>query len=161
MAKQKNKIPRSLSWEAYEFKYHPKSTGWFIGFVLISSASLVYAFFRGSVITLITFALLVITTYFYAVRKPRTLRYQIDEKGVSVGKLFYPYQTLKNFWIIYNPPYTKTVNFETTTYLNRIVKLELDQQDPVEIQFILNQYLPEDVEKKESVSDILMRKTKF
>lgn len=77
------------------------------------------------------------------------------------GEILYPYKIIKKFWLVYNPPITKTLNFETTAYLNNRISIQLGSQDPVAVKLYLSQYLPEDLDRTESLSETLARTLKI
>ena len=64
-----------------------------------------------------------------------------------------------NFYLNVTP--IKTLYFETSAYLNNKISLELNEQDPVAVKLFLSQYLIEDLERDESVSDALARRLKI
>ncbi|MDP4000747.1 MAG: hypothetical protein Q8P83_00700 [bacterium] len=161
MKHRKHSSPKSISWEALEFTDHKKSKGWYIGFILISVGLLVFAIISKSVITIITFALLIIVAYIFSNQRPREITYTISTTGITVGNVLYPFHSIKTFWVIYRPPAIKTLNFETTAYLNNQVSLELDKQDPIALKLFLEEYLIEDLDREESLTDVLSRSVKF
>jgi hypothetical protein len=56
----------------------------------------------------------------------------------------------------------KTLNLETTTYINNLVILELEDQNPEEIRSFLQDYLPEHPQNtRETFAQKLMHKLKF
>ncbi|MBI2607454.1 MAG: hypothetical protein HYW51_01365 [Candidatus Doudnabacteria bacterium] len=161
MKNKKQHLPKTISWEAQEFIQHKKSTGWYLGFVLISAGLLIFALFTKSIITIITFTLLVIVVYIFSLQSPRQITHTLSSSGITVGNLLYPFKNIKSFWIVYRPPEVKTLNFETTAYLNNQVAIQLDSQDPIEVKLFLEQYLIEDLDREESLSDIISRNIKF
>ncbi len=55
----------------------------------------------------------------------------------------------------------KTLNFETTTLINRTVVIELGEKDPDEIRELLLQHLPEHPDNNETTTQKIMHKLKF
>ncbi|MBI2356228.1 MAG: hypothetical protein HYV13_03435 [Candidatus Doudnabacteria bacterium] len=157
----KNQITLEIAWQAPEFKEHKKSMQWFLAFGTISVALMAYAVYSRSLISIISFAVGILITYFFAVQKPKNQTYSISGMGVAINNNLIPYKNIRKFWIIYNPQATKTLNLETTGYLNNQVSIELGNQDPVAVKLYLKRYLPEDLDKEESLTDVLARKAKF
>ena len=122
---------------------------------------IVFAAFSKSIMTVITFVLLILLSYAFAVKPPKSLRHSIGQVGIKVGNVAYPYKNIKTFWVVYNPPDVKTLNFETTAYLNNPVSVELGDQDPVEVKMLLKNFLVEDLEREESLSEVIARKARF
>jgi hypothetical protein len=158
---EKQKHPEIIDWEASEYPHHEKGISWHISYIVISAALVVYAAYSKSIITTIAFVLLAIVGWIFANRQPERVRYQLNSNGVVMGSLLIPYKNIKNFWIIYNPPQVKTLNLETTALLNRLISIELENQDPVAVKNYLQNYLMEDLDREESLSDIITRKSKF
>ena len=90
------------------------------------------------------------------------VEFQITEDGILVNQRFYEYKTLKNFYIIYEPPEVKTLYFEPKSIFSPRVPIDLGSQDPVKIREILKQYLAEDLEREnEPLSDQTSRLLKL
>jgi hypothetical protein len=71
-----------------------------------------------------------------------------------VGRKFYGYSELQNFWIIYNPPMVKTLYFLTHDVLKHRLQFALFDNDPRPIRDFLSKYLKEDLEQEdEPLSD--------
>lgn len=159
--KHKNQQDLELSWEAPEFAEHQRSKNWYIGFAAVSIMLIGFAVWLGSIITIITFCLLSAVGFGFAVQKPKQMTYSITNQGIIVGPSIYPYKNIRKFWIIYDPPHVKTLNFETTAYLNNIISIELGNQDPLPVKLTLKNNLLEDLDREESLSDMIARKAKF
>ena len=152
---------QNISWEAAEFKQHSKTQIWYIIFAIVSLLLIGYAIYQKSLITTIAFILLSAVSLAFALKKPTKLTHHITSTGIVVGDIIYPYKTIKSFWIVYDPPQVKTLNFETTAYLNRFITVQLEAQDPVAVKVALKKYLVEDLDREESFSEALARKLKF
>jgi hypothetical protein len=75
--------------------------------------------------------------------------------------MVYSFKTIKIFWLDYRPPEIKTLNFITTAYINNQITIQLGDQDPVAVKLLLKQYLPEDLNREESLTEMLARKLKI
>lgn len=151
---------KNVKWHALKFIPHQKTAVWFITFFVIAGALITYAIYTRNLLTIVTFSIFTVIVLIFAVQKPGNLEYEISTTGVRMGQMFIPYRNIKKFWIIYHPE-NKTVNFETTAYLNNQISLQLGSQDPIVIRQFLKNYLQEDLEKEESLSEIISRKVKF
>ncbi|MDP3993805.1 MAG: hypothetical protein U1C57_00770 [Candidatus Doudnabacteria bacterium] len=150
-----------ISWSAPEYQHYPKSLGWFIFLFLAGAGLTLYFLLQKDFLTSILFALLFIIIYFFSKAKPRTLHITLDRQGIKINNNRLPYSQIKKFWIVYDPPEVKILNFETLAYLNRYLTLQLESQDPVNIRQFLLSYLPEDLDGGEQFSDKLSRKLRF
>lgn len=152
---------QEISWIAPEFIHYPKSRLWFLAVSIIGLGLAVYFLVRKDFLTAVLFILLLLVVLFFAKSPAKQLRIHLDHSGIKINNLKLPYQQVKSFWIVYEPPEVKTINFETSAYLNRFVTLQLDTQDPMKIRSFLLQYLSEDLEKGELLADKLSRNLRF
>jgi len=152
----------NYSWKAPEYAFYPKSVRWYLVASLVAIIAVGFALFSKDYFMFVTLAVLLGIGYFLSRRKPKTITITLDERGLAISGVLYPYETvLKKFWIHYHPPMMKTLNFESSNYLNRDITIELEDEDPVEIRKFLLQNLEEDLEKEESYLDKLLRAMKF
>ena len=107
------------------------------------------------------FALLYAVIFYFSRKKPKNLAIRLSASGVSFDEIRLPWQKIQSFWIIYDPPRIKTLNFETAAYLNRVVTLQLEDSDPVAVRDFLLEYLPEEDGREEQLTDKISRKLKF
>ena len=161
MSDQNQPIPETLTWQASSHLRHARSPRWYIGFGIVSIGLLVFAIFDHSILTILTFVLIIAAIYSLAIQPPQEITCRITKTGITVGEVVYAYKTIKYFWILYNPPEIKTLNFETTAYINNQVVVQLGGQDPLEVKVVLSQYLLEDLNREESMSDLLARRLKI
>ncbi len=139
MAKQSLTV---FEWEAPEFRHYPKNPAWYITLFIIMVLLVVYQVvqqdFFGAVSLVIIGALIV----FFAKQKPNLVVMEISDQGVHINKDLIPYNRIRNFWILDDGVH-KTLNFETTAYLNHILTVELEDIDSDELRDFLVDILPE------------------
>lgn len=90
---------KNLTWSAPEYEHKEQNQDWFwaLGVVVIA----------GSITSIIFknyfFAILLILAGFlmamFAIKKPDTVTYQVNEKGLKIRDRVYPYETIKYFWV--------------------------------------------------------------
>jgi hypothetical protein len=149
-----------IFWQAQEFTAQKKPIWWYIAFVVFTCGLIAYAIYTRNILTLVTFIVIPIAGFIIAHQSPREVCHELSSSGVSFGQSSYPYRNIKKFWIVYTAE-NKTVNFETTTYLNNHISMQLGKQDPVVVRAFLKNYLPEDLDREESVAEIFARRAKF
>lgn len=154
-------VPETLEWKAPSHIQHQRSPSWYFFLILVGVALLAYAIYSRSLLTGITFVLIILVILVLSTQKPREITYKITKTGITAGTRSYPFKVIKKFWIFYDPPHTKTLNLETSAYLNNRVVIQLDKQDPVMVKMVLSKYLKEDLDKEESFSDKLARNLKI
>lgn len=98
-----------IEWDAHEYEHKQRSPDWFWAVGIISVSVAIASVIFGNII----FGILVLISAFalslFANRPPNTLHVAIDEKGVTRGKVRYPYQTLQSFWIDTEHPHKKII----------------------------------------------------
>ncbi|MBX4191519.1 MAG: hypothetical protein KW804_01835 [Candidatus Doudnabacteria bacterium] len=156
-----NNIPENLVWKAQNHIQHRHSTGWYVGFTIVSLGLLGFAYYSRSLTAAITFVLIIVVLLILSIQPSQEITYKITKTGIIVGNVVYPFKVIKKFWVLYNPPEVKTLNFETTAYLNNRVIVQLGKQDPIQVKLLLGNYLIEDIDMEESMSEGLARKLKI
>lgn len=150
-----------ITWTAPEFIHYPKSKWWFAVTALVGIGLATYFFIQKEFLTGALFLLLLAIVAYFGRMPPRMIRIELTPHGIKINESLLPYQQIKSFWMVYQPPVVKTLNFETTAYLNPNYTLQLMDEDPVKIRKFLLEYLPEDLDRGEAISDKLTRTLKF
>src|SRR3989344_982825 len=151
----------TISWQAPEFKHYEKNAGWYI--TLIAIAVLIVGFFvilQRDYFAGITIAILTAAIVYFSRQKPEIVEIHLTNKGVHHGPIHIPYKQIKHFWVV-DHEHHRTVNFETSTYLNRLMVVELEDQDPVEVREFLLAYFPEHEDTEPTVTQRLIHWLKF
>lgn len=150
-----------ISWQAPEFQEYKKHPFWFIGLALLIAAVVLYAILIESWSMAVTFILLGILGIVFGSQKPKTVDIHINGVGIQINNVLYNYREIKKFWIIYIPGELKILYLETSSIINRIVKIQLEDQNPQPIREYLKTYIHEDLDQQESLVDVIARKLKF
>jgi len=157
---QTQKIDRGttlVSWKFSEIPKYDYTRRWYVVMTIIGLALLAFAIFSKNPL----FAFIIVIAwalFFYRSRqKPAMLTAAVTEDGITVGKDFYSYDDLNNFWIIYKPP-AKTVYVSFKSAFRPILGIALENADPVEVRKQLKRFLQEDLSKEdETASDAFGR----
>lgn len=146
-----------FSWVAPEAIKHERGTIWkfFIG------AALVFTIAWGIVYNAWTFSLAVgvfaVVYYLIHLEHPKDIEIKISNIGIKVGGRKYPYSRIKAFWIIYEPPYIKTLNLRVTGEMISDITIQLNGQHPADVRQFLMERIPELEGQSEKLSDIFLR----
>lgn len=88
-----------IEWDAPEHHHTEKNNDWYWGVGIITLTAAALAFIFGNVI----FGILIIVGVFallvHSTRNPDVIHVEINDRGVVVGDIFYPFLTLESFWI--------------------------------------------------------------
>lgn len=92
-----------ISWRIPEYQGEEKTKRWYIIYSLIGVALLAYAIYTQNFIFAIIIVFAAVLLIIFDGGHPGTLEVAISDKGVAVGKEFYDYDQIDDFFIIYQP----------------------------------------------------------
>ncbi len=160
----KQKMPQKfetiIEWEAPEFRHYPKNTAWYITLGVITSLLVAYEAFQKDWFGVISLAIIAGFVAMFARHTPRIISIQISDKGIHWGDTYIPYTHIKYFWVVDDGVH-KTLNIETTAYVNHLHSIELDEQDPEFIRDILVEFLDEHEEPEPTLVQRIAHRFKF
>jgi len=88
-----------LEWSALEYEERERSADWFwaLGIIVICgvAAAIIFRNYFFAVLLLLSGVLL----GFFAVKKPETIFYELNQKGLKIRNQTYPYENIKSFWV--------------------------------------------------------------
>lgn len=143
-----------ITWQAPEYYHREKSADWYWAVGIISLSAAATAIILGNAL----FGLLVIIGTFslllYASRKPSIVDIEINENGIKVGKIYYPYRNLESFWVEENHSYPKILLKPKKFFVAHTV-IHIEDEDPTEIRDFLREHLTEE-EQSEPLVHMIM-----
>lgn len=150
----------SIEWTASEYVENQKKAGWFMS-VGVSAAVLsaaIYLITRdlvGIIIVVIALGLFAVT----GAKKPRTLKYLIDDSGITIGDKTFPFEKFKSFALI-NEGGINSIQLIPLKRLQMSLNIYYppDQEDM--ILKVLGSHLPAE-DRKHELIDRLMRRLNF
>jgi len=100
-----------MEWKISEYEEHSRGKIWYIIVAVISAGFLISAivtlnFLFALIVIIVDLIILIQTT-----RKPSKLNFRITEEGLIIGNTFHSYRNINRFWIVYDPPKSKTLYF--------------------------------------------------
>ncbi|HVX48438.1 MAG TPA: hypothetical protein VHA05_03735 [Candidatus Saccharimonadales bacterium] len=149
-----------ISWTASEFISHEKSTGWYgklaLGAVIL--AAIIY-FLTKDIISTSVVIICAIAFGAIAGRRPRQLRYQISNAGVTIGQKQLTYAGFKSFSVIPEGAFSSIV-FKPLKRFAPLTTIYYSPNDEDQILNLLSQHLPFEEYKPDPV-DNMMRRIRF
>ncbi|MCX6730210.1 MAG: hypothetical protein NT058_01800 [Candidatus Portnoybacteria bacterium] len=141
---EKEKIElKTFEWQSPEFDKKDKPNSWFIIPAIITIILGIIAFATDNILFLVLILLGFFTFYIYAKKEPRIINFKIDEKGVEIDNKLHQFESLRSFWIFYNPPTEKEISIRSKKTTFPYLKIPLAEQNPSEIRkYLLKFYLP-------------------
>jgi hypothetical protein len=89
----------TLRWEAYEHEHIERGSDWYWALGIIAACAAVTSIIFGNFL----FALLILVAAFtigiIARQPPELHEFELNEKGIRIGKNFHPFDTVVSFWV--------------------------------------------------------------
>lgn len=89
-----------VSWEAEEYITKNHNAGWYIGLFIVAISLGVLAIFLQGWTFLALIIISVVTILVFALRPPRKIKYKIDSRGITEGKILHKYADFRAFGIL-------------------------------------------------------------
>ncbi len=140
------------NWSFPEFKQPERGRAWYVWVIIISLSALTWSIITANYLFTLIIILVGIIFIFQNKKTPGKIECQIKEEGVEVGRSFYAFEDIKNFWIVYRPPEIKVLYFDFKGMMKPTLPVSLENQNPLEVREILKKYIEEDLEKEEEPS---------
>ncbi len=146
-----------LEWQAPEFVKHEKGKTWYLVAGILTLCLIAYALFTGSATMAIVFIVLAGVYILTHNQQPKVIGVKITQLGLFVGEIFYPYNMVQAFWIVYHPPMVQALNLRLAGKAGAKVTIQLDKQNPVEVRTLLAKEIPEVEGQQETMNELLIR----
>ena len=144
----------SLKWSAPEYNHYQRSTDWFwaVGIITISITVLAFIFDNAlfGILILLSAGILI----FFALRVPEEVEYEINNRGIIVGKDLHPYLTIESFWVETRNNDPKII-LKSKKAIMPFIIIPLHEDSVDEVSAVLREFL-EEVELAEPASHKVM-----
>ncbi len=133
-----------IEWDAHEYEHKERSADWFWAVGIISVSVAIASVIFGNII----FGILVLISAFalslFAGRPPDTLHITIDNKSITRGKVRYPFQTLRSFWVDTEHSHKKIILRSEKPLMPLIIVPLNNEVDTEQLREDLSQFLTEE-----------------
>lgn len=136
-------------WTIQEYERHERGFLWYIIMGGLGLFFVIYGVITNDFLFSLIIILFAIILFLQTHQEPKQILFQITELGVVVGNRFYSFSEMESFFLIYNPPYVKTLFLEPIGALKPMIRVPLLDINPVEVKNMLRAYLPENFEREE------------
>jgi hypothetical protein len=131
-----------ISWDAPEHHHVEKTSDWYWGVGIVAATGAALAFIFGNVIFGILIIVGVGTLLLYASKRPRILHCEINDRGIVVGDILYPFLGLESFWIDAHERPAKIL-LKSQKFLMPYIAVHIDEVDPEAVREVLLNYIAE------------------
>ncbi len=109
-------------------------------------------------ITFVIAYLLAMAVYFLLHHtEAKLLEVSVTAYGVRIDGEFFPYNEIKSFWLIWDPPYIADLKLELRRRLHPIRTIHIFGQDPESLRTLLRAHVEEATERGETKTSTLVR----
>ncbi|HTW96070.1 MAG TPA: hypothetical protein VMD74_00215 [Candidatus Methylomirabilis sp.] len=159
-----------ITWEIPEYQSEKKTKLWYLIAAVIALALLTYAIFTQDYIFAIIIVFAGVLIIIFDGGPTKTLTVSLSDRGVTVGKEFYEYDQIEDFFIVYRPeegikklylefkrfakptlPNNEPRRYEWLFWLANFARtrfsLPLENMNPIIIRRNLLKYLKENLER--------------
>jgi len=141
---EKQEEVRPIIWEGPEYDFREKNPDWFwaVGIITVCIAigSIIYQNYLFAILIVVSITILLMFSF----KKPETIQFEINDKGVKIKDALYSYKEMRNFWI---DRHHKTIKLLINT--NRVMSPLLDIPIPHEIKDAIGNHLAKLVKEEE------------
>jgi hypothetical protein len=156
-----------LEWSALEYEEKERSPDWFwaLGVIVVTSslAAIIYGNYFFALLIILSGLLL----GFFAIKKPDTVFYELNERGLKIRTRLFPYENIESFWVEDRKPedpllYTKSTLFiKSQRLFMPIIAVPIDDALAPHIRSIFLSYDVPEEEMKEHPSEKIMESLGF
>lgn len=151
-----------LEWEVDEYPRHERSRTWYIVSSLIGVALVIYsvatANFLFAVIILMIGVIMLLSTF----KEPDRVPVAITTTGILVDDLYYDYDAVRDFSLIYDPPETRLLYLDFHSRTQPLLSIPLEDMDPNEVREALRPFCAENFARvEERLTDQMRRMYKL
>lgn len=148
-----------ISWDAPEHHHTEKDNDWYWAVGIITLTAVVLAFIFGNIIFGILILVGVFSLVVHTIRTPGLVHVEINDRGVIVGDVLYPFLTLESFWIDAEEHPPRLLIKSTKTFMP-FITLHIADVDREAVREVLLKYIAE-TEHHEPLSQKILESLGF
>ena len=89
-----------ITWSAPEYIFREKTADWYWALGIMAVAGAITSYILGNILFSILIILGAFTVATYGARRPHTVEFEIDRRGIRSGVTLYPHSSLSSFWVV-------------------------------------------------------------
>lgn len=148
-----------INWDIPEYEKHDRTKNWYIAAGVIALLLLIYSFLSGNFLFAVIIVIVALIIILHDGQNPPLITFAITSEGIIVGRKFYDYDIIDNFYIIYKSrEEVKNLYFEFKSVVKPRLSIPLLENNPIKVREILLKYLKEDLDKTNQPSSEALAK---
>ena len=154
--RRKQVIEALMSWKVKEYEKTNRNLKFYLVLYLVLFSVTAYGLISNNLLLSILTILIGFTFFIFERKEPQDMDFAITKEGILLHDRLHSYETLKSFWIEYEPEGVKEISFRTNQVLNPFIKVPIYKSDPSKIRKLLIKFIPEE-EHKSELADFIDR----
>lgn len=151
---------QEVNWSASEFIEYEKTNIWFLALAGCATALVVISFLlTRDLVTVVVIAVTAMLFGVLAARKPRTLEYGVDDRGISIGRSRHSYHEFRSFSVTEEGALHSVILLPVKRFLPAIT-VYFEPKDEQKIINTISAFLPYQ-EHEPNIVDRLMERIRF
>jgi hypothetical protein len=147
-----------IGWQVDEYDQHDRAKGWYVLAAILGVVLIVYsvatANFLFAVIILMVGVIMLLSTF----TKPEKAEVVVTTTGVVVGDMYYDYQSISDFSLVYDPPDIKILYLDFHSPWHPLLSIPLEDVDPNMVRESLLPFCMENLDRgEEGLTDTIKR----
>jgi hypothetical protein len=145
-------------WEAPEYERYERGPRWYLIMSIVALVGVAYAIWTANFLFAFLILLAAIILVLAGNEHPKRTLVQVGHNGVVWQGDYLPFERIRDFAIIYQPPDVKVLYLNPRNIVLPRLRIDIGDQDPVVLREHFKQYLDEDLAlRDEHASDMLAR----
>ena len=144
-----------LEWDAHEYEHKERGSDWFWSVGILSVALAIVCIIFGNIILALLILVAAFALTLFINRPPEHTHVVIDERGITRGKIQYPFETLKSFYIDDEHSHPKILLRSRKVFMPIIIVHMSKDTDVDDLHNALSEFLEEDFHSLPFVERIL------
>ena len=147
-----------FTWETWEYPPIERTGTWYAIATLLGIGCLLYALFTANYIFAVLIVLFAMFIMMRDIRKPARMQTYLTTEGIIFNNRMYPFQSMRDFSIAYNPPTIKNLYVTFSGTMQPPLSIPLEDTDPNLVRAALSSFLKENIGRDyETLTDTLRR----
>lgn len=147
-----------VNWEVDEFQQHERSRAWYVIAGIIGIGLIIYAIISSNFLFAVIILMCAVIMMLSAFTKPEKIPVIVTSTGMIVGDMFYDFQSIRDFSIVYDPPEVKNLYLDFHAVSHPMITVSLEDVDPNIVRESLLPYCLENLQRNEETLTDLVRR---